>query len=182
MAARWSILKDKIVFLDRDGVINQGASPHEYIKRQEDFHLLPGVSRAIQLLNSHHFLVVVITNQRGIARKLMTNLDLEKIHTFMQEQLKKMGAHIDAIYTCPHEKGTCHCRKPEIGLFLQAEKRYKPDKNHSYMIGDSQSDIIAGKRYGVHTVAISENESWCADYCCHSLYEAVQWILQEENK
>lgn len=170
----------KTVFLDRDGVINQTAPPHDYIRTWAAFHFLPGVKEAIGLLNRHGFLVLIITNQRGIARGLMTMADLAAIHDCMQHELEMTGAHIDDIFICPHEKGTCHCRKPGIGLFLQAENKYPIDKSHSYMVGDSKSDIIAGKRYGVRTVAVNVN-SFGADYHCASLWKAVQWILKEEE-
>ena len=89
--------------------------------------------------------------------------------------------HIDRIYVCPHDKGTCHCRKPEIGLFLQAQNEYNIDKNHSYMVGDSVTDIQAGKKFGISTISIN-GLNYGADYDCSSLMEAAKWIIRGEEK
>lgn len=174
-------LKTKTVFLDRDGVINAVAQPHDYIKKWSEFHFLKGASDAVQLLNDNHFQIIIMTNQRGIARGLMSMDDLKDIHAHMCMELEKRGAHIDDIFVCPHEEGTCHCRKPDIGLFLMAENKYQIDKRHSYMVGDSESDIQAGKNHGVRTIALNQN-SFGADYRCKNLLEAAQWIIQEESK
>ena len=111
----------------------------------------------------------------------MTMDDVYDIHRHMQEALKRAGAHVDDIYVCPHEEGTCQCRKPDIGLFLQAEQDFPIDKSHSYMVGDSESDIIAGKRYGVKTIAVNK-DFLGADFRCKSLKEAADKILEEEQK
>lgn len=174
-------LKTKTIFLDRDGVINVAAPPHDYIKKWSEFHFIAGAVEAVRLLNANHFQVIIITNQRGIARGLMSMDDLKDIHSHMYDEMEKQGAHIDDIFVCPHEKGVCHCRKPGIGLFLQAESRYQIDKSHSYMVGDSQSDVQAGQNYGVRTVALNQN-SFGADYRCTNLLEAAHWIIQEESK
>ena len=176
-----SFTLSKVVFLDRDGVINEKAAPHDYIKNWKEFTFLPETIRAIHLLNNHGFVVVLVTNQRGIARGLMTMDNLNIIHQNMQTELSAQGAHIDRIYVCPHDKGTCHCRKPEIGLFLQAQSEYNIDKNHSYMVGDSVTDIQAGKKFGISTISIN-GLNYGADYDCSSLMEAAKWIIREEEK
>ena len=94
------------VFLDRDGVINVKAPEGDYIKSWSEFHFLPGVIDAIRLLNDNNYLVIIITNQRGVARHMMTMQNLHDIHSSMEEELQRYGAHIDGIYVCPHEKGT----------------------------------------------------------------------------
>ena len=96
-----SFTLSKVVFLDRDGVINEKAAPHDYIKNWKEFTFLPETIRAIHLLNNHGFVVVLVTNQRGIARGLMTMDDLNIIHQNMQTELSAHGAHIDRIYVCP---------------------------------------------------------------------------------
>lgn len=164
------------VFLDRDGVINVKAAEGDYIKSCNEFHFLPGAIDAIHLLNVNHWQVVIITNQRGIARHLMTKVELQNIHSFMLKELKKDDAHIDGIFICPHEKGTCHCRKPEIGLFLQAEKKFFVDKSKSWMVGDSKSDIEAGRNYGIHTIAIAKPIS-LADKQFPDLLSAAKFIV-----
>lgn len=166
----------KTVFLDRDGVINVKAPEGDYIKSWSEFHFLPGAIEAIRLLNDHNWHVVIITNQRGIARHLMTMQDLNRIHFFMEEELQNHGAHVDGVYVCPHEKGTCHCRKPDIGLFLQAEQDFPVDKSKSWMIGDSQSDIEAGRNYGIRTISVV-NLNPLADKQFPNLLSAVNFLV-----
>lgn len=146
----------KVIFIDRDGVINKKAAPHCYIQCWEEFEFLPGVSGAIRKANEAGYVVLVVTNQRGVARGLMTMEDVNDIHRKMAAKLALEQAHIDNVYVCPHEKGQCSCRKPDIGLFLQAESTYPVDKENSWMIGDSKSDILAGQSYGIRTLQ-SEN-------------------------
>ena len=176
----WFILADKVVFLDRDGVINVKAKPHDYIKTWQEFKFLPHVAEAIKELNINGYKVVIISNQQGIAKGFMSLVALGNIHANMCSLLKKNGATIDDIFICPHAAGTCECRKPKIGLFLQAEEYYNVNKKQSYMIGDSKSDIEAGKNYGVRTIAINQ-ESFGADFHCGSLREAVKYIFEEDK-
>ena len=104
----------RAVFLDRDGTI---ARDVPYCSRPEDLELLPGVGEAIRLLNEHGFMVVIITNQSGIARGYFTEEMLERIHQKLKNDLAKSGAHVDAIYYCPHHPGEgCDCRKPKPAL------------------------------------------------------------------
>lgn len=142
----------KAVFLDRDGVINRCAAPHEYIACWDRFEFLPGVKTAIRLLNEAGYLVLIVSNQRGVARGMMSMGDVEDIHRQMCKALEEAGARIDGIYVCPHDVGQCSCRKPEIGLFLQAERDFPIDKAASWMVGDSDADAEAGSRYGVRTI------------------------------
>lgn len=160
----------KAVFLDRDGLINVQAPPHQYITRWEEFRFLPGVPEAIRRLNEAGYLVLIVSNQRGVARGMMTMEAVEDIHRHMCAALAKAGAHIDGIYVCPHNEGECHCRKPEIGLFLQAERDFPIDKSQSWMVGDSDTDTEAGRRYGVRTIKTT------------SLPEAVKEILESDKE
>lgn len=166
---------DKVVFLDRDGVINKKAPPHQYITKWKEFSFISGVPEAIKKLNSRGYKIVVVSNQRCIARGLATAGDIEKLHRSMREALAKRGARIDAVFYCPHEVGQCHCRKPEIGLFLQAEKLYDIDKTQSYMIGDEETDIQAGHHYGIRSILVG-GKSASADYSCPALLGAVDYI------
>lgn len=166
---------NKTVFLDRDGVINKKAGLHEYIKKWDEFEFLPGVLRALYLLKSYGYYLIIITNQRGVARNMMDMDDVNEIHNKMCTKLALIGIKIDGIYVCPHGIGECTCRKPEIGLFLQAEKDFEIDKEKSWMIGDSFSDIAAGKKYGIKTIFIgSKNESANFSFC--SLLEAAAFL------
>lgn len=142
----------RAVFLDRDGLINRQAPPHQYICRTEDFILLPGVPEAIKRLNMAGYLVLVVTNQRGVARGMLSMEQLSEIHNYMNEELARHGARVDGIYVCPHNEGECDCRKPGIGLFLRAERDYPIDRARSWMVGDSDTDVQAGQTYGVRTL------------------------------
>lgn len=157
----------KAVFLDRDGLINDKAPEHEYIKCWSEFHFMPGVPAAIRQLNKAGYLVLIITNQQGVAKGMLRLADVEEMHCNMQEELAAYGAHIDGIYVCPHKSGVCSCRKPDIGLFLQAEQKFPIDRTRSFMVGDSQTDIEAGNRYGVRSILTT------------NLQEAVREIMEE---
>lgn len=147
--------KYRCVFLDRDGVINKKAPEGDYIKNWSEFKFLPNVKEAIKKLNKADFLVIIITNQRGIAKGLMIDEDLKDIHTKMIEELKKSEAKIDGIYYCPHdEKDNCNCRKPKIGMFLKAKEDFNIEMSESYIIGDSISDILAGQKAGCKTIIL----------------------------
>lgn len=170
-------------FLDRDGVINVPTGiPHTYITTWEDFHFIPGVSQAIKRLNQAGYRVVVVTNQRGVARGVMSRADLDNIHANMIAELEKQNAHIDAVYVCPHEGG-CNCRKPAIGLLEQAADDAPVDLARSFMVGDSLSDIEAGKRFGIRTIFIATpDNAKNADYACSSLADAVDIMVKETDK
>ena len=169
-------MTDRVVFLDRDGVINRRAAPHQYIISWESFHFLPGAQAAIALLNRYGYRVVIVTNQRGIARRCFTLEDVRVLHERMCLALAEHGARIDDIYVCPHNHGECDCRKPKPGLFLQAERDFSVDPSASWMIGDSDDDIEAGRAYGVKTVSIG-NGVGQADFMCGSLLEAATLIV-----
>lgn len=141
------------VFLDRDGVLNRKAPDGDYVKTWDEFAWLPGAREAVRLLNVAGIITVVVTNQRGVARGLMRAEDVISIHRRMQEELLELGAHLDGIYFCPHEVGKCRCRKPEIGLFLQAQSELPEiDFSRSFVVGDSLADIEAAYRIGARPV------------------------------
>lgn len=167
--ARLCISMAKVVFLDRDGLINQKAPEHDYIKRWENFKFLHGVLEAVKKLNAAGYLTVIVTNQRGVACGMMTMDVLDAIHRNMCAAFAENGGEISGVYVCPHEQGACSCRKPDIGLFLQAEHDFEIDKVQSWMVGDSNSDVEAGRRYGVRTIKTK------------SLAKAVERILEESQ-
>lgn len=109
----------KTVFLDRDGVINVQAAPHDYIRNWSQFYFLPHVEESVKRLNDHGFQVIIVTNQRGVARGLMTLADVEDIHSHMQECLKRNGAHVDGIYICPHEEELATAGNRILGFFFR---------------------------------------------------------------
>jgi histidinol-phosphate phosphatase family protein len=143
----------KAVFLDRDGTI---ARDVHYCRRPEDFELLPTVPEAIRLLNRNGFKVVVITNQSGIARGYFTEETLSQIHDKMRVELAEHGAWVDAIYYCPHHPDEgCSCRKPGTALFRKAAGEHDIDLQASYVVGDLQMDIDAGRALGATTVLVT---------------------------
>lgn len=172
----------KTIFLDRDGTINRRAPEHEYITRPEQLILLDGAGEGIRLLNDCGFRICIVTNQRGIARGLLSEERLREIHIKLLSDLKVYGANIDNIYFCPHERGACSCRKPQVGLFLQAERDEPIDKVHSYMVGDSRSDMEAGKGYGIQTVYLGNKNVFGADICAVHLVEVAERILEQEDE
>jgi histidinol-phosphate phosphatase family protein len=144
----------RAVFLDRDGVINRHL-PGEYVRNWSMFDCLDGVPEAIRKLEGAGFAVVVVTNQQGIGKGLMTEEDLEDIHRKMEEELARRGSSLDGIYHCPHlaESG-CRCRKPEPGLVRRAARDLGLDTSRSYLAGDSLSDAEAARRAGCRPVLL----------------------------
>lgn len=177
---------NRAAFLDRDGVINQKAPTEgEYITRWEKMHILPRVAEAIALLNRAGFRVIVVSNQRCVAKGLLTTSELDSIHERMCRELTAKGARIDAVYYCPHEEQPrCGCRKPAPGMLFAAANEHKVDLSSSWMIGDSEKDVEAGRSAGCRTMRIVGDEATAdkgADAHAQSLLEAVQQILQLEE-
>lgn len=184
----------KAVFLDRDGVINRKAQEGDYITSWEDFQILPGVAEAISLLNQAGLTVIVVTNQRAIAKGLLTTAGLERMHERMSESFAQSGAVINGIQFCPHDYDPpCSCRKPAPGMLLDAAREHGIHLAASWMIGDSDIDIQAGKNAGCRTVRIHataeelgvnetrSRESIRADLIASSLLDAVRQLLQRET-
>lgn len=174
---------NKAVFLDRDGVINRKApTEDQYITRWDEMEILPGVAEAIAELNHAGFKAIVVTNQRGVAKGLITIAELEAIHQQMREHLASEGAEIGAIYYCPHELDPpCACRKPSPGMLLEAARAHNIDVATSWMIGDSVKDVQAGRRAGCKTVQLIEKSEFmesAADVVAFSLPAAVQKLLE----
>lgn len=147
---------DKILFLDRDGVINKKAPPHQHITTPDDFIILPNVKEALLYAKAKGYKIIVITNQRSVPKEIY-----DMIHTKMLTDLPE----IEDIFVCPHEDSECNCRKPLPGLFYQAANKYDVDKNQSIMIGDSQSDLDAATAYGIKAILTT------------NLYETVKEYL-----
>jgi histidinol-phosphate phosphatase family protein len=137
------------VFLDRDGVINEKAPEGDYVVSWSRFHFLPNIADWIRLFNAMDQLVIVVTNQRGIARGRMTEADLAEIHKKMCSVLGQQGARIDDIFYCPHEEGTCDCRKPRPGLVRSAKEKWDIDLSRSLLIGDSERDAELARACGL---------------------------------
>jgi D-glycero-D-manno-heptose 1,7-bisphosphate phosphatase len=132
-------LSRRCVFLDRDGVINAKIEG-DYVRHWSQFEFLPAIADWIRIFNALDFLVIVVTNQRGIALGKMTEADVETIHELMKHELSSRGARIDDIYTCPHGEECCDCRKPKPGMIYKARQKWDIDLSGSLLIGDSDSD------------------------------------------
>jgi D-glycero-D-manno-heptose 1,7-bisphosphate phosphatase len=143
-------------FLDRDGTINVKAAEGDYVESPDQLVLIPGAAAAIRRLNDAGLKAIVITNQRGIALGRMSEGDLEAVHARLEQLLAdEAGARLDAIFHCPHGLDSCDCRKPEVGLFLRAQERWPEiDLGRSAMVGDSEKDVLAGKRLGMATILL----------------------------
>jgi histidinol-phosphate phosphatase family protein len=136
---------------------------------------MPGAKEALALLTSAGYRSIIVTNQRGIARGLMTEADLAEIHRRMIADVAASGGAIAGIYHCPHDIGACSCRKPEVGLFLQAQRDFPDlDLASSALIGDSPSDMAAGDRLRCQTILVGGDQT-CK--CAASLYDAVTTYL-----
>lgn len=160
--------KQKAIFLDRDGTINKYVG---FLDNIDKFELLEGTIEAIKLINNSEYLTIVVTNQPCVARGELTFCELDEIHNKMETLLGEQGAFIDAIYFCPHHphkgyegevkelKIECECRKPKPGMLLKAAEEYNIDLRQSFMIGDSDNDILAGNNAGVcESIKIKEGE------------------------
>ncbi len=148
-------------FIDRDGVINSDEG-HYYIYRKEDFVFNPDIAEALSLIKEAGFLLVLITNQGGVAKGTYTENDVHEVHSFMQQKLRENHAEFDAIYYCPHHSdvSNCDCRKPKPGMILQAQKEHHISLKDSYLIGDSVRDVQAGEAAGVgHCSQVEKNTS-----------------------
>jgi D-glycero-D-manno-heptose 1,7-bisphosphate phosphatase len=144
-------------FLDRDGTINVKAADGDYVTAPEEVRLLPGAADAVRRLNDVGALVVVVSNQRGISLGRMTENDLAAVHTRLSVLLDAAaGGHIDAFMHCPHDIGECTCRKPGTGMLAAAVDEFPDiDPTRSVLIGDSASDVEAGRRFGVRSLQLS---------------------------
>lgn len=144
---------NKAVFLDRDGTINVDTG---YVYRYEDFKFIDGVIEGLKLLSEHGYLLVIVTNQSGIARGYYSEEDFLKLHQKIDEVLEKQGIHISGLYYCPHLDG-CTCRKPQTSLFMDAVKDLDIDLSKSYAIGDKVRDLQICKEQAVKGFLLAED-------------------------
>ncbi|RJQ56785.1 MAG: D-glycero-beta-D-manno-heptose 1,7-bisphosphate 7-phosphatase [Desulfobacteraceae bacterium] len=178
----------RVVFLDRDGVINRD-SP-DYVKSWEEFHFLPGSLQALKLLKRSGFAAIVVTNQSAVNRNLLTESALQEMHRKMCDSVEEYGGSIEDIFYCPHrpEEG-CLCRKPKPGLIEQARKRYRIALSDAWMVGDSVKDIECARNAGCrHAVLVRTGSGRPSerilmerktppDYVAEDLFGAVEWII-----
>lgn len=179
------------IFLDRDGVINKNMNTRP---SANDFELLPDVAEAIKMINKSDYLSVIITNQPMIAKGFVTFEEVYTTHKKMETLLGDKGAYINKIYFCPHHpeigfdgeikelKIDCDCRKPKSGMLLKAQRELNIDLENSWVIGDQETDVKAGKNVASKTILIHNisNIKTSADYVFPNLYDAVSFILGEK--
>jgi heptosyltransferase II len=185
-------LEGVTVFLDRDGTLNYDPG---YLKIAADLKLLPGVASALARLKQAGARLVVVTNQSGVGRGMITLKDLEAIHARLQGLLEQEQAALDAIYFCPHHPNDgCHCRKPNAGMVERAVSELQLDLRRSYMIGDHARDVQLAQRVGAKAILITSGsvdqqaldrlqaEQVMPDTVAKSMAEAVDWILADAAK
>lgn len=166
----------KALFLDRDGVVNVEKN---YLYKIEDFELMEGILDVCRHYEAKGYLIIIVTNQSGISRGYYTQEDFNRLSEWMIEHFKSLGITISRIYHCPHHEsidGQCDCRKPEPGMFLEAQRDFDLDMASSVMIGDNERDIQAAIRAGVATnilLSTQESES-AANQIVKSLKELLE--------
>lgn len=165
--------KQKAIFLDRDGTINKYVG---FLRNIDEFELLPEVTNAIKQINESGYLAIVITNQPVIARGEVSLEQLREIHNKMETLLGNEGAYLDAIYYCPHHphkgydgeieelKIKCECRKPKPGMLMKAAEDFNIDLSESWMVGDSENDVLAGKNAGCRTSFLGKDKESLIDF------------------
>jgi D,D-heptose 1,7-bisphosphate phosphatase len=179
--------KQKAIFLDRDGVINEEKS---YIREPQDFIVFDFTPNAIKLINDADYKAIVITNQSAIARQMCTLEELSIIHQKLENSLAKHKAKVDAIYFCPHHPQydiDCNCRKPKPGMLLQAAKDFNLDLRQSIIIGDTERDIIAGKSAGCYTAGVMtgyglKSTSTLPNFFFSNLLDATNFLTNKKNE
>ncbi|MBX3303310.1 MAG: lipopolysaccharide heptosyltransferase II [Nitrospira sp.] len=186
------ILSGYTIFLDRDGTLN--ADPG-YIKSPDQLELFPGVPEALARLNRAGARLILVTNQSGIARGLLSQGDLAAIHAKLKHMLNRAGASLEAVYFCPHHPDEgCDCRKPKRGMIDQAVRERGVDLGRAYLIGDHMRDIELAKRVGARSILVTtgvvrpqESEGLKSagldpDWIASSMTEAADWLLSDADK
>lgn len=171
-------MKNKVLFLDRDGIINE---EYNYVYKIKDFHFCDGIFDLCQYYQKKGYLIIVITNQAGIAREYYTENDFNILTEWMIKKFNENSINISKVYFCPHHPeftGNCACRKPNPGMILDAQKEFDIDLEKSILIGDKESDIKAGKNAGIgRTIFIGATK----DTKATAQYTNLRNCLDKEN-
>ncbi len=145
----------KCVFFDRDGIVNASPGPGKYVLGWDEFHLAPEFPECLRIARRRGYEAAIVTNQRAVALGLLTAGEVEAIHRRLRELLeKKHGLTLLEIACCPHDKDQCACRKPQPGMLLAIAARHGIDLGRSWMVGDAESDVEAGRRAGCRTIRV----------------------------
>lgn len=186
----------RAVFIDRDGTVSDEVG---YVNHPARYRVFPFAAEAIKLLNEAGWLAVLVTNQAGVARGYFKEEVIGAVHTLLQTELERGGAHLDAIYYCPHHPSVgdvpyrldCDCRKPKPGLIKRAAAEFEIDLANSWMVGDRYSDTELARNAGVRSALVLtgygrgeweyQREAWACepDLVAENLVEAVREILKE---
>jgi D-glycero-D-manno-heptose 1,7-bisphosphate phosphatase len=172
------------VFLDRDGTINVKAPDGEYVTSPADLCLLPGAAAAIARLNAAGMRVILVTNQRWLSGPASDVAGYARVHGRLEDLLAVEGAHLDAAYYCPHAHGSCDCRKPGPGMLRRAAREHQFALDAAVMIGDSESDVAAGRLAGTAAILLRSGRpvtSAAADFVVDDLAGAVRLILGDDR-
>ena len=156
------LMSNKAIFFDRDGTLNVDV---DFLHEVEKFKWVDGAIETIKFCNDNGYLAIVITNQSGVARGFYTEDDVNKIHQYMNDELAKINAHIDAFYYCPHHingivekyKIDCDCRKPKTKMIEDACAKFNINRNQSFMIGDMKRDVECGENAGIRGILFEGN-------------------------
>ncbi len=179
------------IFLDRDGTINKPPK-HRYITRWEEFEFIPGALRALRRLNARKQLVIIISNQSGVARGILSRTTLEKTTRKMLKSIRQSGGRVHAVYYCTHHPdNSCACRKPHIGMLKKAARRFSIDLKRSFVVGDTEADVLMARSAGCRKVLVLTGRRTRQtarqllvppDRIVKDLEQAVRWILHQQAK
>ena len=161
----------KCVFFDRDGIVNRAPGPG-YVERWADFVLLPEFVDVLRLVRQKGYEAVIVTNQRGVARGILTMEAVDGIHRNLRSLLRqRYDLELLDVLCCPHGEGECDCRKPKPGMLLEAARRHGLDLKASWMIGDHDTDMEAGRAAGCRTILVGEVGGAAADHRARNMKE-----------
>lgn len=174
----------KVIFLDRDGVINRDPGFGGYVTSWEMFEFLPGALKALKKLNQAGFEVIVISNQAGVSKGLYTQQELERLTKNMLQEIERAGGKIRAVHYCRHQDSdNCNCRKPKTGLLTQAVKDLEVNFADTFFVGDNRRDILAAKAVGAKSIFVLSGNTTLEkldvkpDFIAKNLLEAVDNIV-----
>ena len=184
-------MRNIVVFLDRDGTIIEDK---DFIKSPDEIEFIPGSIEAIKIFKKMGYIIVVISNQSGIGRGILTEKMVKEVNDSFVQQLRERGTPVDALYFCPHHPAdNCDCRKPETGMIRRAVTEHKLDLKEAVVIGDKLSDIELGRRIGATSILVltgygtKEREklqytTLKPDFVADDLLGAVNWLQDSIDK
>ena len=174
----------KIIFLDRDGVINRDPGFGGYVTSWREFEFLPGALEALKKLNQTGYEAIIISNQAGLAKGLYTQSNLDEMTRNMLEKIEQSGGKIRSVHYCPHrDEDNCDCRKPKTGLFFQATKDLQVNFADTFFVGDNRRDMLAGKAVGCKTIFVLSGNTKLEDldvkpnFIARDLLQAVDKVI-----